>query len=314
MTPSPASDLPSQASAHEVSSHIERALQRAVGRLAHPSCPPVLAAACRYAVFPGGARLRPHLCVVAALSSGVADLTLAAGVASALELIHCASLVHDDLPCFDDADLRRGRPSVHRTFGEPIAVLVGDALIVAGFEALAIEAPTSAVREMVALLARAAGAPRGIVAGQAWESEPSVLLDEYHRAKTAALFEAAAALGALSGGADPAPWARLGETVGRAYQAIDDVEDALGSPGETGKPCGRDEALGRPSLARAAGITGARRRVHELLEHAASQIPPCSDPSSVRGWLEALAEKASYSTQESGRRLASTSRTLRAGG
>ena len=110
--------------------------------------------------------------------------------AAAIELLHCASLVHDDLPCFDDADTRRGKPSVHAQFGEPIAVLAGDALIVLAFETLAREVVGRARRlaRLVSIVAAAVGAPRGIVAGQAWECEAAVPLVDYQRAKTGALF------------------------------------------------------------------------------------------------------------------------------
>lgn len=121
----------------DVTSRIERALNEAIGQAELPGCPPRLAAAMRYAVFPRGARVRPRLChsVAAACGEDHPAATNAAG--AALELLHCASLVHDDLPCFDAAETRRGRPSVHKAFGEPLAVLTGDALIVLAFQTLA---------------------------------------------------------------------------------------------------------------------------------------------------------------------------------
>jgi hypothetical protein len=103
-------------------------------------CPPLLAQAMEYAVFPGGARVRPQLCMAVALANNSSDRPLAAAAATAVEFLHCASLVHDDLPCFDDATERRGKPSVHAKFGERIAVLTGDALIVAAFQTLAVHA------------------------------------------------------------------------------------------------------------------------------------------------------------------------------
>ena len=115
-------------------------------------CPPRLADALRYAVFPGGARIRPRLCLAVAPACGDDDPAASDAAAAAIELLHCASLVHDDLPCFDDADLRRGRPSVHRAFGEPLAVLAGDALIVLAFETLARGARRCARRGSVALV------------------------------------------------------------------------------------------------------------------------------------------------------------------
>jgi geranylgeranyl diphosphate synthase type II len=122
--------------------------------------------------------------------------------AVAIELMHCASLVHDDLPCFDDAAMRRGRPSVHRAFDERIALLAGDALIVLAFQSLARAAIGSPSRlgKVITIVASAVGAPGGIIAGQAWECEPQVPLSSYQRAKTGALFAAAAAAGASAAG------------------------------------------------------------------------------------------------------------------
>ena len=121
----------------DVASRIERTLVRAVGSAEQSGCPPRLAAAMRSAVFPKGARVRPRLChaVASACGDDEPDATDAAG--AAIELLHCASLVHDDLPCFDNSALRRGRPSVHAAFGEPLAVLAGDALIVLAFQTMA---------------------------------------------------------------------------------------------------------------------------------------------------------------------------------
>ncbi|MFD1280173.1 polyprenyl synthetase family protein, partial [Methylobacterium goesingense] len=186
---------------------IEQALDTAVAHLEAPGAPPRLAEALRYAVFPGGHRIRPRLCLSVARACGDDDPAASDAAAAAIELLHCASLVHDDLPCFDDAPLRRGQPSVHAAFGEPLAVLAGDALIVSAFETLARGAARSPKRlaALVGLVARAAGSPAGIAAGQAWESEPNVALTEYQQAKTGALFAAATVTGAAAAGA-PRAW------------------------------------------------------------------------------------------------------------
>jgi geranylgeranyl diphosphate synthase type II len=167
-------------------------------------------------VFPGGARIRPHLCIAVALACGDDDPALATAAAVSLELMHCASLVHDDLPCFDNAATRRGRPSVQAAFGEPLAVLTGDALIVLAFQVLAGAAGKSPARlaPLMTTIAAGTGMPFGIVAGQAWECEPKVNLSDYQRAKTGALFAAATAAGAQAAGADPARWRALGERLG----------------------------------------------------------------------------------------------------
>jgi geranylgeranyl diphosphate synthase type II len=162
---------------------IEAALTDALAR-GESGAPPMLTSALRYAVFPGGARVRPQLCLAVAAAHGAEVHALAEAMACGLELAHCASLVHDDLPCFDNAELRRGRPSVHRAFGESLAVLTGDALIVLAFEALAQAASTAPERlaPLVLILSGALGSHRGLIAGQAWESEASVPLEQYHRA------------------------------------------------------------------------------------------------------------------------------------
>ena len=125
---------------------IERALTTALARTEHPGGPPLLAAALRHAVFPRGARVRPRLCLAVARACGEDDPAITDAAAAAIELLHCASLVHDDLPCFDDAATRRGRPSVHYAFGQPLAVLAGDALIVLAFQTLARGAVRSPAR------------------------------------------------------------------------------------------------------------------------------------------------------------------------
>ncbi len=273
-------------------SRIEGALQLAFATTSvGPGCPPLLAEAQRHALFPGGARLRPQLCLVSALANGDPRPALSNGVAVALEFLHCASLVHDDLPCFDDAATRRGRPTVHKAFGEPLAVLVGDALIAQSFEVLvrAAQSRPSDLGALVAMLAEAVGTRRGLLAGQAWESEPCAPLEEYQRAKTAALFEAAAAMGALAAGADPEPWRSFGEAVGRAYQVADDLRDALGDPAVLGKPVGRDAALGRPSVPQAIGLEGARARLGALIAAADATVPACAGQAGVRAWLGAFA-------------------------
>ena len=153
----------------------EQYLEEAMAEHATAQCPPLLAQALNYAVFPGGARVRPKICKAVALANNSSDVGLANAAASAIELLHCASLVHDDLPCFDDATQRRGKPSVHAKFGERIAVLTGDALIVAAFQTLATHAihavRTERVPLVTAIVARGVGAPHGICAGQAWECE-----------------------------------------------------------------------------------------------------------------------------------------------
>lgn len=245
--------------------------------------PPRLREAMAYAVFPGGARIRPRLTLAVAQACGGAP-DLAAVAAASVELLHCASLVHDDLPCFDDASLRRGRPSVHRAYGEPMAVLVGDALIVAAFAAAERALPYGA-----AILAEGAGAARGIVGGQAWELEPSGPPDlaTYHRAKTAALFEAAAALGAAVSGQPKARFVALGRAIGLAYQVADDLADACASEARLGKPVGRDAALGRPT-ALLDGVEAARVRFQRAVADAHAAIPSGRGHAALEVFVDGL--------------------------
>jgi geranylgeranyl diphosphate synthase type II len=255
---------------------IERALSDALALTASGGCPPRLAEAMHHAVFPRGARVRPRLVLAVAAACGGDDPRLTDAAAAAIELLHCASLVHDDLPCFDDAETRRGRPSVHRAHGEPLAVLAGDALIVLAFQALArTGGECSRVVALTGCVGGAVGVPRGIVAGQAWECERLSDIAEYHRQKTGALFAGAAMAGALSAGREGDPWRAFGALLGEAYQAADDIGDAAGEAEEMGKPTGRDAALGRPSWARELGIPGAVRRLQELAGAAVAAIPPC---------------------------------------
>ncbi len=256
---------------------IEGTLEAAVDRAASGVAPPRLSAALRHAVFPGGARVRPNLCLAVAAACGDDMPMLADAAAAAVELLHCASLVHDDLPCFDDAATRRGRASVHAAFGQPLAVLAGDAMIVMAFDVVARAGAVAPGRlsPLLTTIARGVGAPGGIVAGQAWESEPRVAVEAYHRAKTGALFVAAVTSGAIAAGSDPAPWRELGETLGAAYQVADDLLDAVSAEKDCGKPTGRDAALQRPSLVAELGLAGAYARLEALVAAAAASIPPC---------------------------------------
>ncbi len=268
----------------DAGTRIEAALGGALGSWDHESAPPRLAAALRYAVFPAGGRIRPRLCLTVAAACGEDHPPIVNAAATAIELLHCASLVHDDLPCFDDAATRRGKPSVHRAYGERLAVLAGDALIVLAFETLARAgaAQPSRLAPLLRIVSRGVGMPTGIVAGQAWECEPRVTLADYQQAKTGALFAAATMAGAAAAGADPAPWRLLGERLGEAYQVADDLLDVLADPLELGKPIGRDAALGRPSAAGELGLAGALRRLETLVEGAMESIPDCPGADALR--------------------------------
>ncbi|HAQ00928.1 MAG TPA: geranylgeranyl pyrophosphate synthase, partial [Rhodospirillum rubrum] len=215
------------------------------------------------------------------------------GGGGGIELLHCASLVHDDLPCFDDAHSRRGQASVHVAYGEPLAVLAGDALIVMAFQGLA--SGLAMVPERLPLLlgivADAVGMPAGICAGQAWESEPTVKLAEYQRAKTGALFAASTMAGAAAAGREARSWRMLGECLGEAYQVADDLRDVAADPAELGKPVGRDAALGRPNAVGHLGIVGAVRRLESLVADAVASVPDCAGAGALRALIHKEAER-----------------------
>jgi len=229
-----------------------------------------------HAVFPGGGRVRPVLCLetVRALSGPVGNTALA--VAASVELIHCASLVHDDMPCFDNAELRRGLPTVHKKFGERIALLTGDGLIAAAFEVLARHAADHPrLGDMVSVLAKATGGSDGLVSGQAWEDHEDASVACVHEKKTGALFEAATVMGALLAGVHPQSWRALGKALGAAYQAADDILDAAGRSDLAGKPVLQDQRRDVASLVTEVGLRPAVERFHRLAEAATNAVPPC---------------------------------------
>ena len=275
-------------------SRIELSLGSALSLTHGDDAPPTLIEALHYAVMPGGARIRPRLALSVALACGDDEPALADAAAAAIELLHCASLVHDDLPCFDDATLRRGKPSLHRQYGEQIALLCGDALIVLAFQVLAQAAGQSRIATLrlpavLAIVARAVGAPDGITAGQAWESERDISLSTYQRAKTGALFAAATAAGACAAGQSPDAWLALGAHLGEAYQVADDLRDVVASTAELGKPTGRDLALGRPNAVHSLGLSAALQHLEALVAAALSSIPDCRGAEALRAHIRAEA-------------------------
>jgi geranylgeranyl diphosphate synthase type II len=263
---------------------IERCLSESVEASRSASCPPGLEQAVYQAVFPGGARVRPKICLAVAEACEEDHPDISDAAAASIELLHCASLVHDDLKCFDDSPLRRGRPSVHQAFGEPLAVLAGDALIVLAFETLA--RATHRVPERLAplirILTQSVGMQSGIIAGQAWECEPRVNLADYQQLKTGSLFAAATAAGAAAAGVDSSPWLALGQHIGSAYQVVDDIQDVAGDAEKLGKPIGQDEARGHPSSVREMGLEGARKHFKSVVAGIVGKIPPCPGEARLR--------------------------------
>lgn len=278
-----------------LNTRIEAAVARAiaVGQGAGRPTPPKLASALHYATAPGGARIRPTILTSVALACGDDRPQVSDAAAAALELIHCASLVHDDLPCFDDADLRRGKPSVHRAYSEPLAVLTGDSLIVLAFEILARQSAHAPERvaQLIVTLAQRTGMPGGICAGQGWESEAEVDLKAYHQAKTGALFIAATQMGAIAAGQEAEPWFELGDRIGEAFQVADDLRDALYDADTLGKPAGQDDLHGRPNAVSALGVQGAIRRLKDILGGAIASIPHCPGEAQLAEMVRMYAER-----------------------
>ena len=272
---------------------IELAIADAIAQGQRGPTPAKLAQALDYAVNPGGARIRPTILMSVATACGDDRPGLSDAAAAALELIHCASLVHDDLPCFDDADTRRGKPTIHRAYSEPLAVLTGDSLIVMAFVALARAAGTAPDRavELIRILAARTGMPHGICAGQGWESEPAVDLSAYHRAKTGALFIAATQMGAVAAGQEAEPWEELGARLGEAFQVAEDMRDALYEEATLGKPVGQDAVHARPNAVTALGVQGAIRRLEDILSGCIASIPSCPGEATLAHMVRKYAER-----------------------
>lgn len=258
----------------------------APGEIARPAR---LLAAMRHGALGGGKRLRPFLTVEAARVFGVDEAhALRAGVA--VELLHCYSLVHDDLPAMDDDDLRRGRPTVHRAFDEATAILAGDSLLTFAFEVMADERthPSGTVRAaLVGALARASGLG-GMAGGQMLDlaaegrfgEGAAAALDEddirrLQAMKTGALLAASVEIGALMGGAgaeQQAALLRYGKALGAAFQVADDILDVEASPEQLGKATAKDEGKGKATLVSALGLEGARRERDRLAGEAAAAL------------------------------------------
>jgi len=259
-----------------------------------------LAEAMRYSLEAGGKRVRPVLCLLAAEAVGGRAEDALPG-ALALEYVHTYSLIHDDLPAMDDDDLRRGRPTNHKVYGEGHAILAGDGLLTAAFGVLAAGPGDPATRlEATALLAEAAGW-RGMVGGQALDLEGETLehydLDHLrliHRLKTGALLRAALEMGAVLGGAGPAERQALrayGEAIGLAFQIQDDILDATATDADLGKRAGKDAGRGKITYPSLLGLDGARRALEEATETALCRLASLPNRTSLEAWARYLAQR-----------------------
>jgi farnesyl diphosphate synthase len=272
-----------RACAAEVEQGLERVLSASA--LSGPgSAPDRLIAAMRHGALGGGKRLRPLLLRQAAGIFGVPPAeSLTAGLA--VEMVHCYSLIHDDLPAMDDDELRRGRPTVHKAFDEATAILAGDTLLTHAFGLLASDAthPDPAIRlKLVAELVAGAGAG-GMAGGQMRDiaGEAAGLsdgeIDTMQAMKTGALIRAAVRMGARLGGAsddDLAALTRFAEAAGRAFQLADDLLDATSTAEALGKAAGKDAAAGKQTLVARLGIVAARQRLAALIDSARAELLP----------------------------------------
>lgn len=258
---------------------MNEALDRAIGLQA----PEVIYESMRYSLLAGGKRLRPLLCIAACELVGGSEATAMAS-ACAAEMIHTMSLMHDDLPYMDDDDLRRGRPTNHKAFGEPVAVLAGDAMLFFAFEHIAAatpSVPSTRIVRAVGELARAAGA-EGLVAGQMVDVSSAGLQDvdmerlEYiHMHKTAALFEGSVVLGAIVGGATETEIQRLrkfSKSLGLLFQVVDDILDVTKSSEELGKTAGKDLIADKATYPKLLGLERSMELVQQLCREAKDQL------------------------------------------
>jgi geranylgeranyl diphosphate synthase type II len=264
------------------------------------SCPPTLAEAIRYALLAPGKRLRPQLVLMAADACG-GNVEAALPAACAVEMVHAYSLVHDDLPAMDDDDLRRGRPTCHKVFGEAMAILVGDALQARAFELLATEIqPPAVAARCCAILGRAAGAS-ALVGGQVADIAitttdegklPGDLsqLEAIHARKTGALFVAALELGGITANASDEQLQALngyGRRLGLAFQITDDLLDVAGIQASVGKRLKKDAGLGKLTYPSLLGVDESRRRAKKLIDEACGMIELFGPKA---GQLRALAQ------------------------
>ena len=239
--------------------------------------------AMRYSVFAGGKRMRPILCLETARIFS-SDITPALHPACALEFIHTYSLIHDDLPALDNDDLRRGKPTCHKKFGEALAILAGDGLLTLAFETIG-ETPVPAERRAAILseVAAAAGTINGMVGGQVADIEAErkrvdeKMLEYIHRSKTAALIRASVTAGALCADASETDVARLrrfGETLGWAFQVTDDILDVEESSAALGKTAGKDVAQQKATYPAVYGLKRSHEIASELSSRAIADLAP----------------------------------------
>jgi len=278
---------------------VEEAMDRALPP--ETAWPSTIHRAMRYSQFAGGKRIRPLLVLAAGEAAGGALEDLLP-LACAVEMIHTYSLIHDDLPAMDDDDLRRGKPTSHKVFGEAIAILAGDALLTRAFHLLAQVPPDwDAARarrrlDALAILGEACGTT-GLIGGQVEDLEsegkpiPAEALERLHRAKTGALLSACVRGGGVLGGATPdlqGALARYASAIGLAFQVVDDVLDATEGNAQLGKTAGKDAAAGKATYVSVHGLEGARRMAASLLDEALAALAPLGKQAEALAGLARL--------------------------
>jgi geranylgeranyl diphosphate synthase type II len=248
------------------------------------TAPDVIHRAMRYSLFAGGKRIRPILAIEAGRSVATDPAGIAAA-ASALELVHTYSLIHDDLPALDNDDYRRGKLTCHKVFGEAMAILTGDALLTLAFEVLASlrDVPAERMVRMIAELATAAGTVGGMIGGQVADLEgegkppEAQLLETIHRAKTGALLRASLRIGAIYAGAGERLYLALscyGEHVGLAFQIVDDILDVEESSAALGKTAGKDAQQQKITFPAVYGLAASRAMAERECELAHQALEP----------------------------------------
>jgi geranylgeranyl diphosphate synthase, type II len=278
MTASPATDVLAQLARHGKA--VEAYMRNALARQA--DAPRLLVESMDYSLMAGGKRLRPTLVLESAIACGGAVNSSALSAAGAIELIHTFSLVHDDLPAMDNDDLRRGRPTNHKVYGDAMAILAGDAMVSVAFELIATDADPAVAARLIAELAHATG-PQGMIGGQVldMDGEQKSLsleqLQQLHRMKTGALLRSACRLGALSTNASEAQLSALtdfGRYLGLAFQIVDDILDVTASPEQMGKATGKDAAKGKNTYPALLGLEEAKRHANAQLDAALNVLKP----------------------------------------
>ena len=262
----------------------------------YPAAPPRLIQAIAYSILAGGKRLRPTLIIESATACGGDDSArkIALTAAAAMELIHTFSLVHDDLPAMDNDDLRRGRPTNHKVFGEALAILAGDAMVTMAFELLATDLPPHLTAPMIRELASGSG-PAGMIGGQVLDMDGEhrrLCLDELkrlHGMKTGALLTSSCRLGAMAAAANASQLdaiTRFGEHLGLAFQIVDDILDETSTPEQIGKATKKDAAKGKNTYPALLGLDGSRDEAGKQMDLALQALDPLG-PSA--GALRAVA-------------------------